>query len=75
MAEQISKGHAKSAGIVGILILILSLAIIICGIVWSSYGGKDAQGIWSGLLVSLVMELEAKHSHSKFIKKLCHSTC
>lgn len=54
MAGEIAPGHAKSAGIVGILILIVALIDFIVGIVWVTYGGKDAQGIWMGLLVSLI---------------------
>ena len=49
---EIAPGHAKSAGIVGILILIVALIDFIVGIVWVTYGGKDAAGIWCGMLVS-----------------------
>lgn len=48
----IEAGHGKSAGIVGILILLFALADIIVGIIWVTYGGSDASGIWVGLLVS-----------------------
>ncbi|XP_020909119.1 uncharacterized protein LOC110247076 [Exaiptasia diaphana] len=51
MGELIAPGHAKSAGIVGILILIVAFIDFICGIVWVTYGGSDAQGIWCGLLL------------------------
>lgn len=52
MAGEISAGHAKSAGIVGILIVLVSAIDFIVGIVWVTYGGGDAQGVWIGLLVS-----------------------
>ncbi|KAK3697999.1 hypothetical protein QZH41_014371, partial [Actinostola sp. cb2023] len=50
---EIAPGHAKSAGIVGILILIVALIDFIVGIVWVTYGGKDAAGIWCGMLLLL----------------------
>lgn len=48
----IEAGHGKSAGIVGILILIFALVNMVVGIIWVTYGGGDASGIWVGLLVS-----------------------
>jgi len=53
MTDEISPGHAKSAGIVGICILVLALVDFIVGCIWASYGGKDAAGIWCGILLIL----------------------
>jgi len=53
MAGEIAPGHAKSAGIVAILILIMALGSFAVGIVWVTYGGKDAQGIWNAILLIL----------------------
>ncbi|XP_031552487.1 uncharacterized protein LOC116289675 [Actinia tenebrosa] len=49
--SSIEAGHGKSAGIVGIIILLFALADMIAGIIWVTYGGKDASGIWVGLLL------------------------
>lgn len=51
MAGTLAPGHAKAAGIVGILIMIMALLNLIVGIIWITYGGSDASGIWNGLLV------------------------
>lgn len=47
----VAPGHAKGAGIVGILILLMGLLNLITGIIWVTYGGVDASGIWPGILL------------------------
>ncbi|KXJ09364.1 hypothetical protein AC249_AIPGENE23616 [Exaiptasia diaphana] len=47
----VAPGHAKAAGIVGIFVLLMALLNLICGIIWVTYGGSDASGIWPGILL------------------------
>lgn len=49
---EIEAGHGKSAGIISVIILCFALVDVIVGFVWVSYGGRDASGLWLGLLVS-----------------------
>jgi len=51
----VAPGHAKAAGIVSIFILIFAVVNLGAGIAWVTYGGKDASGIWNGLLVSSIL--------------------
>lgn len=53
MAGEVSQSHAKSAGIISVIILICAVVNLITGFVFVSYGSKDATGIWIGLMVRL----------------------
>lgn len=48
MAGQVEPGIAKGAGIIGILLLIMGVANAIAGIVFITYNGTGAHGLWSG---------------------------
>ena len=55
--SNVEPGKAKSAGIVGILILITALVNIICGCIYAGMGAKDGSGLWSsfGQLVIAIL--------------------
>lgn len=55
----VEPGKAKSAGIVGILILITALVNIICGCIYAGMGAKDGSGLWSGFGVSALYDLSS----------------
>jgi len=48
---EVAPGQAKGAGIVGIFILIFAFVNLGGGIALVTYGGKDAAGIWNGVLL------------------------
>lgn len=50
--SDVEPGKAKAAGIVGIIIGVTGLVNFICGCIYTSFGPKDASGLWSGIGVS-----------------------
>ncbi|KAK2574505.1 hypothetical protein P5673_000684 [Acropora cervicornis] len=47
--SDVEPGKAKAAGIVGIIIGVTGLVNFICGCIYTSFGPKDASGLWSGI--------------------------